>query len=146
MTSAVTNILNAIETRVQALLPSYSRLKYSYDLEKNDKRKSSNAYGIGAGAADEVTGTNRTVTFDQEFFVVLSNDFGGRSDDTAERTALKGLYDDLETLYVDFAESKLGIPSQVYVVNSVSIDEPEKIGQNVISIRMNFTVKHRKAT
>jgi len=142
--SAQTDILNAIESRINAVLPSYKRLKYSYDLEKNNKRASDDAYGIGAGASSSVEGTFRTITMDQEFFVILTKDFGGRNDDNAERTALKAIYDDMETLYRDLFQSKLGIPAVVYLVSELSLDEPEKIADNVISIRMNFTVKHRK--
>lgn len=142
--SAQTDILNAIESRVNAVLPSYKRLKYSYDLEKNNKRASDDAYGIGAGAGSSVEGTFRTITMDQEFFVILTKDFGGRNDDNAERTALKAIYDDMETLYRDLFQSKLGIPAVVYLVSELSLDEPEKIADNVMSVRMNFTVKHRK--
>jgi hypothetical protein len=144
--SAQTDILNAIESRVNVVLPSYKRLKYSYDVEKNNKRASDDAYGIGAGAGSSVEGTFRTITMDQEFFVILTKDFGGRSDDNAERTALKAIYDDMETLYRDLFQSKLGIPSVVYLVSELSLDEPEKIADNVISVRMGFTVKHRKST
>ena len=144
--SAQTEILNAIESRVNAVLPSYKRLKYSYDVEKNNKRASDDAYGIGAGAGSSVEGTFRTITMDQEFFVILTKDFGGRSDDNAERTALKAIYDDMETLYRDLFQSKIGIPSVVYLVSELSLDEPEKIADNVISVRMSFTVKHRKST
>lgn len=144
--SAQTDILNAIESRVNVVLPSYKRLKYSYDVEKNNKRASDDAYGIGAGAGSSVEGTFRTITMDQEFFVILTKDFGGRSDDNAERTALKAIYDDMETLYRDLFQSKIGIPSVVYLVSELSLDEPEKIADNVISVRMSFTVKHRKST
>ena len=144
--SAQTDILNSIESRVNAVLPSYKRLKYSYDVEKNNKRASDDAYGIGAGAGSSVEGTFRTITMDQEFFVILTKDFGGRSDDNAERTALKAIYDDMETLYRDLFQSKIGIPSVVYLVSELSLDEPEKIADNVISVRMSFNVKHRKST
>lgn len=144
--SAQTEILNAIESRVNAVLPSYKRLKYSYDVEKNNKRASDDAYGIGAGAGSSVEGTFQSITMDQEFFVILTKDFGGRNDDNAERTALKAIYDDMETLYRDLFQSKIGIPSVVYLVSELSLDEPEKIADNVISVRMSFTVKHRKST
>lgn len=144
--SAQTDILNAIESRVNTVLSSYKRLKYSYDVEKNNKRASDDAYGIGAGAGSSVEGTFRTITMDQEFFVILTKDFGGRSDDNAERTALKAIYDDMENLYRDLFQSKIGIPSVVYLVSELSLDEPEKIADNVISVRMSFTVKHRKST
>ena len=144
--SAQTDILNAIESRINAVLSSYKRLKYSYDVEKNNKRASDDAYGVGAGAGSSVEGTFQSITMDQEFFVILTKDFGGRSDDNAERTALKAIYDDMETLYRDLFQSKLGIPSVVYLVSELSLDEPEKIADNVISVRMSFTVKHRKST
>jgi len=146
MSSAQTIILNAIETRTNAVLPTYSRLKYSYNIEQNSRRVSADSYGIGSGAAISVTGTNRTITLDQEFFVVLTKDFGGRDNDAAERDSLKGIYDDLETLYRDLFQSKLGIPAEVYLVSELSLDEPEKIADNVISVTMRFLVKHRKAT
>lgn len=144
--TAVRSILTAIETRVNAVLPNYSRLKYSYDVEKNSKRTSENAYGIGVGAGNSVEATFRTVTMDQTFFVILTNDFGGRDNDLAERDALKSLYDDLEILYRDLFQSKIGIPDTVYLVSELALDEPEKIGQNVISVRMEFLVKHRANT
>ena len=146
MSSGPTDILNAIETRTNAVLPSYSRLKHSYNLEANEKRGSNDGYAIGAGAGSTVAGTFRTVTFDQEFFVVLTKRFGGRSGDSADRTALKAIYDDIELLYKDFFQSKLGINSIVYVVSEMTLEEPELLGDNVISVRMNFTVKFRKDT
>ena len=54
-----TDILNAIDSRMAALLPSYSRLKYSYELEKNPSR-SDDSWGAGAGAGDWESGANRS--------------------------------------------------------------------------------------
>lgn len=144
--SATTEILNSLETKTAALLPSYKRLKYSYDLERNDSRGANSAYGIGASDGVSVTGTNRTITMDQSFFVVLSKKFGSRADDSGERVALKDIYDDLDTLYRDFFQTKLSLNNTVYLVSELSLDSPEKIGEDVISVRMNFIVKFRKST
>jgi hypothetical protein len=144
--SAPTDILTAIETRVGSVLPSYKRLEHSYDLEANSSRVSDGAYGVGSGAANSAEGTLRTLTLDHEFFVILSKKFGGRSGDAADRAALKQIYDDIELLYKDLFQSKLGIPSIVYLVSELSLDTPELIGDNVISVRMNFIVKHRVST
>lgn len=141
-----TDILVGIEARVNAIVATYSRLKYSYDIEKNSFRGSKKSYGIGSGAASSVSGTTKSITLDQSFFVVLTQNFGGRSDDKAERDALKSIYDDLETLYNDLFQSKLGLPSTVYLVSELSLDEPEKIADNVLSVKMNFIVKHRQIT
>ena len=147
MSSNQTTILNAIETRVQAVLSAdYNRLRYSYEVEKNDARTAEKAFGVGAGSATTTEGTNRAITLDQEFFVIITDKFNTRNKDNSERDALKNVYDQLEVVYRDLFQSKIGIPNSVLVVNELSLDEPVKIGDNVISVRMNFNVKHRKAT
>lgn len=140
-----TDILNAIDTRMTALLPSYGRLKYSYEVEKNSSR-SDDSWGAGAGAGEWETGVNRAVTLNQEFFVVIAQRFQNRSGDDNEISALKTAYDNIETIFLDFASSKLGIPTVVLVVDSLSLDEPEKIGENTIAVRARFNIKHRKPT
>ena len=127
------------------LLPNHKRLDYSYELEKNSSR-SDDSWGAGAGSADWATGVTRAVTLDSNFFVVIGNKFTNRSNDNSEITALKEVYDNIETVFLDFASSKLGIPSTVLVVESLTLDEPEKIGKNIISVKANFIVKHRKQT
>lgn len=146
--SATSDILTAIETRLLTVFSGgeYERLRYSYNLEKNDFRTSKNGYGIGAGAASSVVGTHQTITLDQEFFVSFVRNYGGRDNDTAERSELSTIYNDLETLYRDLFQSKLGIPNTVYLVSELNLDEPENIADNVISVTMRFIVKHRKAT
>ena len=146
MSSVQTDILTAIETRVNATLPTYSRLRYTYNLEANDYRGSKLAYGIGAGSGSQVEGATKSITMDQVFFVVLTGTFGGRSNDSDERTALKTVYDDLEVLYRDLFQSKIGIPASVFLVSELALDDPELIAENVISVKANFTIKHRKTT
>lgn len=143
MSSNQTLILNAIDTRMAALLPSYSRLKYSYEVAKNSAR-SDNCWGAGVGAGTFVQGVMQSTTLDQEFFVILTEKLVNRNSDTAEIAAIKTVYDNLDTVYRDFASSKLGIPNTVLVVSEVNLEEPVKIGENIISVRMNFIVKHRK--
>ena len=146
MSSNQTLILNAIQTRITALGLSRTKLDYSYDLEKNSKRSEKSAYGFGAGSAEWEQGTHRTVTLNQSFFVVLTENYVNRSDDSKEDTAIKAIYDDIETIFLDFASSKLGIAATVLVVESLSLDEPIKISENTISVKANFIVKHRKTT
>ena len=144
MSSNQTLILNAIETRITALSLGRTKLKYSYDLEKNDKRAETNAYGSGVGSGSSVPGTLKAVTMDQEFFVVLTENYSNRSNDNKETVGIKSIYDDLEVIYQDFVSSKLGINSTVLLVSEVSLDEPEKISENSISVKMRFIVKHRQ--
>jgi hypothetical protein len=146
MSSSQRQILSAIDARVQVVLPTYELLKFSYDLEANDYRGSETAYGVTVGGGNSVEGTHKSITMDQNFGVVLTARFGGRAKDIAEREALNIIYDNLELLYVDFFQSKLGLNAVVYLVNALELDEPEKIADNIISVKMNFTVKFRKQT
>ena len=144
MSSNQTLILGAIETRIEALSLGRGKLSYSYDLEKSGKRSEKNAYGYGAGAGSSTPGTLKSVTMDQEFFVVLTENYTGRSNDDKEVIALKSIYDDMEVIYQDFVSSKLGINSTVLLVSEISLDEPEKISENTLSVRATFIVKHRQ--
>ena len=146
MSSNQTLILNAIDARMAALLPSYSRLAYSYDLEKNNLRSEKNAWGAGAGSADIAEGVMKSLTLAQSFFVVITDTYTNRTKDTKEIEALKSIYDALEIITLDFISSKLGIPATVLVVEAVGLDEPENISENTISIKANFIIRHRKAT
>lgn len=146
MISNATLILEAMDVRIAALLPLRKRLKYSYELEKNSGRGGDNGFGVGAGSASTEQGVNRSVTKNQVFFVVISEKMTNRSSDSNEIAALKSVYDDLEIIENDFMSSKLGIGSTVIVVESFDLDEPTKIGENTITIKANFVVKHRKST
>ena len=146
MSSNATLILGAIETRIQAVTTGYVKLKYSYELEKNSGRGGSKGYGFGAGAAETESGVNKSVTKNQTFFVVISESMTNRNSDSGEDAALKAAYDTIELIENDFMSSKLGLASTVIVVESFGLDEPTKIGENTITIKANFVVKHRKAT
>ncbi len=147
MSSAQKQILAGIETRIQSVLgSSWSRMPYSYELEKNDFRTIKKSYGVGADSGSTSEGTVNAVTMDQDFFVVLATNAPNRKDDSAEREALDEIYDNLELLYRDFFISKLNVSSIVLVVSAFDLDAPERPADNVISVRANFTVKHRKST
>jgi hypothetical protein len=144
--SATSEILDAIEARIEALSTGRKKLAYSYDLEKNNSRDQASAYGYGSADADQETGPLKTVTLNHTFFVVLTEKFVNRRGEAKEVESLKKIYDDIETIYLDFCSSKLGVPNTVLVVESLSMDEPLKISENVVSVRANFVIKHRKRT
>lgn len=146
MSSNQSLILDAIDSRITALSLGRDKLKYSYDLEKNDTRGEKNAYGYGASDGTSVAGTFKAVTMDQNFFIVLTENFVNRRGDAREETAIKTIYDDIEVIYQDFVSSKLGINDTVLLVSSITLDAPEKLSDNTISVRANFIVKHRQPT
>jgi len=143
MSSNQTLILEAMELRMVALDLGRTKLDYTYDLEKNSKRGEANSYGLGVGSGGESLGTNKSLTLDQEFFVVLTQIYTPRSDDAAEKLALTSLYDDLEVITRDFANTKIGAPEIVLVVAQTDIEAPEKITDTTLALRANFNIKHR---
>ena len=146
MSSNQTLILDAINDRIVALALGRNKLKYSYSLEKNDTRGEANAYGYGVSDGSAVAGTLKSVTIDQTFFVVLTENFINRRGDSKEDIAIKTIYDDMEVIYQDFVTSKLGINATVLLVSELSLDAPEKISDNTISVQASFIVKHRQPT
>ena len=147
MSSAQTDILNAIDTRIEAVLGSeWNRMKYSYELEKNDYRTVKTSYGSGVLAGSTSEGTTNAVTMDQSFFVVLATNYTNVKSDSSERTAINTINDNLELLYRDVFTGKMGTVGLILTVSAFDLDEPERPADNVIAIRATFTVKHRKAT
>ncbi len=147
MPSNQTEILNAIDSRLGLLLPNHKRLKYSYELEKNNLRNGANAWGAGIGAGDpDDSGVIKSITLNQSFFVVVTEKFTNRSDDSALIESMKTVYDNLEMVFLDFTSSKIGIPSIILIVEQPTLDEPDKVGENTISVKANFIIKHRKKT
>ena len=145
--SNVSTILTALEDQVSSTLgANWQELKYVYDLEKNDGRANDMRYGIGVGAGETVPGTTKSVTMDHNFFVVLTRGIVNRSDGTQERAAISEIYDEFEQIQINVFQKKLGIPSVVHLVSSITMEEPEVIGSGTISIRGNFTIKHRNNT
>lgn len=142
------DIIEAIEAKVATLLGSdWSELDYTYDLEKNKKFKDKETkWGVGVSEGTPLSGTNKSVTLEEEYFVVLAKNFTNRSNDESEKEAIKTIYDSLDVLYLDFARSKLGLPAIVFVVSLPNPLGPETMGESTTSVRLNFTVQHRKST
>lgn len=141
--SNVSTILTQLATEVGTLLPSYNELHYVYDIEKNSFRSGERRWGVGVEGGSTVDGTNKAVTMDHVFFIKLTDSFANRSSDSNERQAISDLYDDFESIQRDIFQKKLGIPSVVLVSSVIEMEEPEKVGDNTIMLKGNFTIKHR---
>jgi hypothetical protein len=92
-----------------------------------------------------VAGTNKAITLDFDFFVVLTKNYVNRSSDLAERSALSAIYDELENINDDVFQKKLNNPS-VLVVQGIEYSAPEVINKGTIAVRVDFTIKYRNET
>lgn len=143
---SVSSILTSLENQVSTTLgSSWSELDYIYNLEDNNFRNGGDRYGVGAFGGSNVTGTNKAITLDFDFFVVLVKNFVNRSDDSNERVALSAIYDEFESINQNVFQKKLN-NANILLVQDITYDEPEKIDRGVIAVRVNFTCKYRNQT
>jgi len=143
---SVSSILTSLEAQVAATLGSdYKELEYIYDLEANNSKSIDKRYGVGVDAGDTVPGTNKAITFDFNFFVILTRSYVNKSSDESERVVISDLHDQLEAIDVNVFQKKLN-NANVLLVSSISHDAPEKIEKGGVALRVNFVVKFRKQT
>lgn len=147
MSAHVTNILDGGITTIAATLGSdWKRLMDVYDVRKNVDRVARKGYGMrpldGATPDSQV---NRYYTMDQRFEVVLT-DVISRGDTDAELNASIGnLYDKSDEIFKAMIATKVGYPSAVLNCFSPSVSAPEILGEGVVILRLQFTVKYRSA-
>lgn len=144
--SDISSILTSLEAQVSSTLgSSWSELDYIYDLEQNHFKNNDRKYGVGADAGASVSGTNKAVTVDFGFFVVLTRNFINRSSDENERTILSDIYDQFNELNKNIFQKKLN-NANILLVQDLSFTAPEKIGEATLAVRVDFTIKYRNQT
>lgn len=136
-------ILTSLNDQIASILGSdWQELKYIYDPEKNDLKTQKKGYGVAIGASDTVSGTNKAVTYDHSYSVLLTQSFGNRRNDENQRTAISTLLDAKEDLDKAIFQKKLN-NSDVLVVQDIGMDEPELIADGVVLLRFNYIIKFR---
>ena len=143
---SVSGILTSLTSQVSTTLgASWSELEYIYDLEANSSKGNDLRYGVGTISGSSVTGTNKAITLDFGFFVVLTKNFVNRSSDENERTVISAIYDEFETLNQNIFQKKLNNVN-ILLVSELSYNGPEVIGEKTLAIRVDFIVKYRNQT
>lgn len=143
----VDDIVNAIEGEITTLLPSYKKAAFVYDLARNNRKQSKKIYAIVPDSATSVTGTVQAITLDHNFNVTLSDIYKPSGDtDTDLQDKVLAIHTDIETLYKELFQRRLGLPSvRVLVVQIVDIAAPEvDQDNNFVSITATFNIKYRK--
>ncbi len=148
MVTVINNIKAGIETRIESIIPSYTKLSYQLDISKNKFKGNSKGYAVIPSSATEVDSLLGSFTMDHTFNVTLTNSYnnGAASQigDTLKAQRITEINDDLLTAYKDLVINKGSIDSNVLIINSLSIDEPEFLeDEKVISITFSFNVKYK---
>lgn len=143
---SISSILTSLENQVSTTLGSgWKELQYVYTLEDNNFKNNRSRYGVGAESGDSVTGTNKAITVDFQFFVVLVKSFVNRGGDAREREVLSEIYDEFETINQNVFQKKLN-NANVLLVSDLSYESPERIDKGTLAVRVNFTIKYRNQT
>lgn len=146
MSDLVGKIINAVEAQCAKSLPSFSKLKYVYDIEKNDFKSNSSGYGVVPVDASSQVGVTRAVTVDQVFQVVVTDNYidDGKTDSNLQ-SKVKTLYDKMFEIVNDLYMSKMGLPSIVLLATLDGIEAPEVFSESkVVALRMNMIIRYRQ--
>jgi hypothetical protein len=147
MATNLTTILTAIKTiMLTKLSASYKELTHIFQIERNHGREAKTAYAIRPLGAVENEETNalRNYTLDQEFEMILTDMLTRESDSTEAITSIEAMYDYFDQIYRVMVNTKLGLPSLVWIVRRCEISEPEFVSNGkIVVLRMKFNVKYR---
>ena len=147
--STVTLITEAIYAELLTLLPDSKRAPFVWAEGKNST-KDKLVYMVRPGRGLNVEGTNRAVTVDQDFEVILMRRWPPQSGtkDTELDAAILGLFEDAEVVWRKLFQRKLNAdPAKVLVVSVVDFGAPEIDNENnTAQLSVSFTVKYRTET
>lgn len=147
MSAHVTNILSGgLSTISSTLGATWKRLQDVYNVTNNLSRVIAKGYGMRPlESFTPDSQVNRYYTLDQRFEIVLT-DIVARGDTDAElNTTIGTLYDKSDDIFKAMIATKVGYPAAVLNCFSPSISAPEILGEGMVILRMQFTVKYRSA-
>lgn len=142
--SIVSDITSAIETTIQALVPTFSRSQYVWGTTQNSDSKNKQFFAIRPQDASFVSGTCRTITIEQQFQVEFGDSYKNRGDkDSDANDKIMALFEVHESLYREIMRNNFNI-GRVQVVGGLDISSPEVDNENkVCRIVANYTIRYR---
>jgi hypothetical protein len=144
--SVASEILAALETKVADLFPTFKKAKFSYEIEKNNRKNSTKIFAVKPLGGNSTSGMTLSATFSQDFAVVLSDIYNPKNDtDSQITTVILDLQDKIQDLNKDILQKRLDLTSaKVLLVQLVGISEPEiDLENNSVTITATFTINYR---
>lgn len=141
--SIVLDIKNALELRINSILPSFKRSKFVFDIISNPSNMI-NVYAIRPLDAQTVSGSNKTATIDQEFEIELATRYNTANEsDTDLEIKVYNLYQEHEKLYKNLFRENF-LLDRVLVVQSFRLTRPDISSENnFVSIIATYSIKYR---
>ena len=147
MSTLVEQINDSITSLIATELgATYSELEYVLDVSQNAFDLTNKKYGVRPLFANSVEGVTKVYTLDQDFEIILTDEFVNSGvDDTAQREVAFSLYDKMSEIFKAIYLTKAGVPSIVLIVNSITMSEPEYLTDEVAILRAIVRIKYREA-
>jgi len=147
MSTLTKQIIEGIEGRIESVLPDYRKLRYYYDVEKNDYKGNDERFAVIPMGVESQEGVIRSITVNQDFQIVLTDGYrNGPKDDENLQDKIKALYDKMDDVLNDLFINKLGVPTIVLLSTLSGFDEPEILEENKVAVlRMNIIVRYRRS-
>lgn len=123
----------------------YTELDYILDVEKNSFDRTGKRYGVRPIGGRTASGVTRNYTIDQEFQVILTNEYVNSGvDDVDQRDKTFELYDIMDEIFKAVFYQKMGITNIILNIDNLDLFEPEYLAlNNVVVLRASIRVKYR---
>lgn len=143
----VSDIVDAMNVEISGVLgSSFKELQFIVDVERNNFRQNNNRYGVLHGAASQLEGVTRNLTFSQVFTVVLTTGYqeSALSDEYARDESMR-LYGEMLEIHQVLVREKAGAPAVVInVANTIDIEDPEYLDDEKVTVlRANVEILYR---
>jgi hypothetical protein len=147
VSNLVKDIRDGLENLIESTCPNFKKSRYIWDFQLNNERTSGDIYAVRPNSGSSTTGTNKTITINQTFEVLLSSKFKNVSDkDSALDLVIMGLYEEHEKLEKVLFQRNINI-ARVLVVESIDLSSPDiDNDNNSVTITASYVIKYRNET
>ena len=138
-------IIAAIGTTVESAVTSIARLNYVVEVDKNDFEAQDLRYGVRSLGAESDDGPLRQLILNHDYEIILTEGYYNVDpDDIAQMATVDTLHDRMDEIAKQMENTKLGLSSIVHQSQLISMNEPEFLSDEKVTIlRATFTIQYR---
>lgn len=142
--SIVSDVINFIETGVEAVVPTIAKSPHYYDTDKNPGIVSQYVYTVTPGPGTPTSGVTRYVTIEQEFKLELTKEYTEEMDnDESIRETIEELYQDNEDIIEELSLRKA---TNILKIGQPYFDTPQvDHNKKTVSIAYTYPITYRKS-
>lgn len=138
-----------LELRLVSLLPTYKAVPFFYSQDENN-RLLNKGYAIKLGSIQSTTGTNMSLTKDQDYQIELTQKWAPKKGqgDLDLREKIFNISGDIEKLSADLYRRTGSIDTaSLLIISPLDVSEPDiDNDNNLVTLTLTLNVKYRVAT